>query len=155
MKSVAGPGRGRGDNGQMSDYNRTGWIAHFDPDTTDSPFGRIEHVYSWSSEGDALIVNRAYGGLVVARGQRGFEGLQQIGRIVAAVPAAPGWNLKIWGEDGDDETAFVEPIAAWLMNETGELVPMSAGLEQSYLETCEYQRTEIQRPVELNIDLTS
>jgi hypothetical protein len=53
-----------------------------------------EDVHSWDRDGRALIVDRETGSLVVAAKQEGFVRLEATSRIIAAIPAAAGWNLK-------------------------------------------------------------
>ena len=112
-------------------------------------FEATEDIHSWDSDGTALIVDRRSGDLVSARSQPGFKRVEETSRIVAALPAAPGWNLKIWEGDSLESASFVAPIAGWLVTDAGQLVAV-AGSNDSYLEPVEHQRTEIQAPAEVS-----
>lgn len=131
----------------MSDYNNTGWVAVYEREAKAQNYEGREDIHSWNSEGTALIVDRRTGDLIAARFQPGFKRVEETSRVVAALPATPGWNLKIWEGDSTESASFVAPIAGWLVTETGQFVAVS-GSNDSYLEPTEHQRTEIQSPTE-------
>ncbi|MFI6827601.1 hypothetical protein ACIBG5_10910 [Kribbella sp. NPDC050241] len=131
----------------MPDYNDTGWVVVYDRDAKAGSYETSEDVHSWDNEGNALIVDRKTGSLVLAAKREGFKRLEETSRIVAAIPAAPGWNLKIWERDAPDTSTFVAPIAAWLVTATGQVVPVSSS-NDDYLEPLHTQRSQIHAPGE-------
>jgi len=96
---------------------------------------RAEAVVAWSPEGDALVVDAEQGRLVPARTRPGFTGLKQEEQVIAAVPAAPGWQLI--QADAATGEPIASPIAVWLINAYGQAMPVSA-LSSSYLEPDSY-----------------
>jgi hypothetical protein len=126
------------------DFSRTGWLALY---SKDSPV-RVRAVEAWDEpDGAALVVDEQRGCLCQARSMRGFERLEKGAQVVAATPAAPGWRLEIGNSDSDRNT-FVVPIAAWLVDDAGNLHPVS-GSNDPYLTTINpVQRTQILPPDE-------
>lgn len=100
------------------EFTPTGWVARYKYHD-----GREEEfpVETWSSDGDAMIVDYMSGRLTPVWRREGFAKLDRVDRIVTAVPAAPGWRVKLEGEPGD---FWEEPIAAWLVTDQGHIHPV-------------------------------
>jgi hypothetical protein len=103
----------------MAEYNNTGWVAVYERRAKTESFVVDEDVHSWDRDGRALIVDRETGSLVVVAKQEGFVRLEATSRIIAAIPAAAGWNLKISESAAPGASTFVAPIAAWLVTASG------------------------------------
>ncbi|BCY10953.1 hypothetical protein L3i22_060410 [Actinoplanes sp. L3-i22] len=128
----------------VMDFSPSGWAAEFDPSEST---GQVvwRPVERWSADGDALVADERRGCLLEARALKGFKRLVSVGKVVGAVPAAPGWKLKLWDDDKDDATAYEVPIAAWIVDAGGAMSPVPAGSD-SYLEPVLRQRSEIVAP---------
>jgi hypothetical protein len=103
-------------------YTPTGWAAEF---TTEDGTGTYTRpVEKWSAiRGEALIADES-GRLVPARKQPRFSKLVEFHRVVAVVPAAPGWALR--ADAFGEAEAFSTPIAAWVLDEEGDYWPVAS-----------------------------
>lgn len=99
----------------------TGWGAQY----TDSDGKElILPVEKWSLLGRALVADEKTGQLVPATKRRGFVELVPLHRVVAVVPAAPGWKISAHAFGGSP--AYSTPIAAWVMDGEGQFWPVIA-----------------------------
>jgi hypothetical protein len=131
------------DTGGM-EFSPTGWVAIYKP--TPSNGVVVRPVEAWSDGRDALVADERTGRLVVASNSTDFVRLQKCSRVVSAIPAQPGWSLRIWEGNKDDGPTFTVPIAAWIVDEAGNLTPVG-GSNGTYLEAgARHQRTEILYP---------
>lgn len=64
---------------------------------------------------------------MAAREQPGFRELIEASRVVATVPAAPGWSVQA------DDGSWDAPIALWIVDQRGMVAPVP-GLREPYLE---------------------
>lgn len=120
----------------VSDFSPTGWVAYYDPSVTPSVRRAVE---SWDAEGVALVVDDRRGQLVPAREQPGFRELIEVSRVVAAVPAAPGWSVQA------DDGSWDAPIALWIVDQRGMVAPVP-GLSEPYLEAEVGVSTKVRPP---------
>jgi hypothetical protein len=126
------------------EFSPTGWLAYYKPTT---PNGTVlRPVEAWNSEGDALVVDEARGKLVRASNIADFVRLARCSRVVAAVTAQPGWALRLWEDDHDDASVFSLPITAWLVDESGNLTPVTGGNDSYLGVAATTQRSEIMFP---------
>ncbi len=116
----------------LNDFSPTGWIAQYDP-------GHRHAVEAWGADGLALIVDDRRGQLVPARDQPGFRELVEVSRVVAAVPAAPGWSVQA------DDSSWDAPVALWIVDQHGIVAPVP-GLKESYLEAEAGDSIKVQPP---------
>lgn len=100
----------------------TGWIARFEP-------RRSRQVERFSEAGDALVVNELTGRLVPAKDVAGFQQLEQCGRQLSVIAAAPGWRTT----GIDDGDRWEEPVVAWFVNDSGVGQPMTVWKEEGRL----------------------
>jgi hypothetical protein len=130
------------------EYSPTGWVAAYEQSSPSDVAIRV--VEQWNSDGEALVVDEGRARLVSATDMPSFKRLEMVGRLTAVIPSLPGWTLRIWGDEKDDESAFDEPIVAWLVNEAGYFTPVSAsvnpGSEESFLSPLGSQRSAIIAP---------
>ena len=95
----------------VSDFSPTGWTAHYDPSVTPSIRRAVE---SWDAEGVALVVDERRGQLVVLEMQPGLRELVEVSRVIAAVPAGPGWSVQADDAAGAPPSHFGSSTsAAW------------------------------------------
>ncbi|MFJ3513119.1 hypothetical protein [Streptomyces luteogriseus] len=86
-----------------------GWYAIYEEP---APVGRkVRMVEAWHPEtGDALVVGKR--GLTPAADLPGFQGFDECGRSIAAIPAPDGWR-EVWRTgDGTIRTA---PVVGWMI----------------------------------------
>jgi hypothetical protein len=126
------------------DFTPTGWAAQYDPAESKNNVA-WRPVERWSADEKALVVHERHGCLVNASDLQGFKGLVRANRVVGIVSAEPGWQLKLWEDDKDDNTAYQVPIAAWVVDAGGALIPVPH-TSDAYLETSLNQRSEIVAP---------
>ena len=129
------------------DFSPTGWVALY-PDASPP---MIRNVEAWHDEdGAALVVDERAGithgsGLVRAGVLPGFRGLKKAPRLMAVTPATQGWRVELWNSR-DGKERFIEPIAAWLVDDAGNLYPVN-GSNDEYLSPIN-QRCQILPPGE-------
>ena len=120
----------------VSDFSSTGWTAHYDPSVTPSIRRAVE---SWDAEGVALVVDERRGQLVRARDQSGLRELVEVSRVIAAVPAGPGWSVQA------DDGSWGAPVALWIIDQRGMVAPVP-GLSEPYLEAEVGVSTKVRPP---------
>ena len=125
-------------------FSPTGWIVIYEHSNPRHQFSELP-VEAWGPDGKALVVDEEAGCLVEATSRPGFSQLRGCSQIVAATTAAPGWQLQVWNDDKDDDSTFLEPIAAWLVDQDGCLFPVG-GTNDSWLDATPNQRTQILPP---------
>jgi hypothetical protein len=126
------------------DFTPTGWMARYNPTKPNAPV--IRPVVAWNDEGEALVVDESRAKLVRAANFADFVRLDRCSRVVSAVPAQPGWTVKIWEDNDDDSSIFSVPIVAWLVDEEGFLTPISASSDSHLEPSASSQRHEIVAP---------
>lgn len=99
----------------------TGWGAVMLDDQGEDVFIAVE---AWSDAGEALVVDRIAGKLVVVADQPGFQELSEV-RQHTFFPAAPGWQLAAHAIPGV-APAYTTPIAAWAQDQGGDVEPVAA-----------------------------
>lgn len=119
-----------------NDFSPTGWVAYYDPSVA-PPTQRV--VEAWNADGVALVVDDRRGQLVPARDQPGFRELLPASRIIAAVPAAPGWSVQA------DDSSWDAPVALWIVDQNGMVLPVP-GLTEPYLEADDGGSTKVRPP---------
>lgn len=111
------------------DFTATGWMAVYDPQQARG--GVLRPVEAWGPEGEALVVDETSGRLRPATAFTGFKTLQKVSKVVGAMPSGNGWKLRIT-EDQDGDFMFDVPIIAWVIDDSGNLIPVTV-TEDSYL----------------------
>jgi hypothetical protein len=126
------------------EFSPTGWVAIFKP--TPSNGAVVRPVETWSDGRDALVADERTGRLVVASNSTDFVRLQKCRRVVSAIPAQPGWSLRIWEGNKGDGSTFTVPIAGWIVDDAGNLTPVG-GSSDAYLGAVgSHERAEILYP---------
>lgn len=125
------------------DLSPTGWIARYQP-SGDGPV--IRNVVAWH-EGEALVYRGTSDYLVPASKAGRLVKLEEVDRVQTAIPAAPGWRVRLYEDDNDPSTAWEVPIAAWIVTSQGRMLPVSAS-NDSHLEPVLSQRCDILPPSE-------
>jgi hypothetical protein len=126
----------------MMMFSPTGWSAHFTGDR--APFAVLP-VESFNGDSEPLVVDPQVNRLREARSITGFQRIERGDRVAAAVAAAPGWRLRIWEGRDKSGDSWVEPIAVWLVNDDGCVMPVPGGSD-SWLEPLGGQECEILPP---------
>ena len=103
------------------DLSPTGWIAHYQRNGNDPV---IRNVVAWH-EGDAHVYGGSGSYLVTADKAGKLVKLEEVDRVQTAVPAAPGWRVRLYEDDKDPSTAWEVPIAAWIVTSRGRMLPVS------------------------------
>lgn len=96
----------------------TGWIACY-RSAEEKELKRPGHtlpVDGWTTDGDALVVDKRRGCRVPASTLPNFTGLEQAPAIVAVLPGQ-GWRLVV-----DDETSH--PVLGWAIDSAGFGLPI-------------------------------
>lgn len=99
----------------------TGWAARYEQ-TRGGP--DLLPVERFDDEGNALVVHPESGFLGPVRNISigRFVELTRCSRTVTVLPASPGWSVV--GLRSDEDTAWTEPVIAWLVDDTGEGTPI-------------------------------
>jgi hypothetical protein len=96
-------------------WSPTGWgVRVIDGDDGTSLILPVEQ---WGPKGEALVVDREQARLVPATRLPNFRELVRLRRVVAVVPAAPGWTID--AHMLGSQLPFTTPIAAWVMDGEG------------------------------------
>ncbi|WP_261565317.1 hypothetical protein [Frankia gtarii] len=87
-----------------------GWAARFNAQRGDgNPYRTTERVIAWDDDGQALVVDKAAGKLVLAAQIDGFTGIDVDDHLVSALPGG-GWMGEFRGAGG---TTHHEPVIGW------------------------------------------
>jgi hypothetical protein len=132
----------------VMDFTPSGWAATYDPSKSEGHVSwRSVERWDESEHGEilAMVVDESRGRLTPASSLRGFEQLVPTTRVLGGFSAAPGWQLKLWDDDKDDSTAYLLPIAAWIVDARGAVSPVPLTSDRS-LEPSLNQRSEIIAP---------
>jgi hypothetical protein len=95
-------------------FSHTGWLASYWE-------GVVRDVEAWDDRGWALVVDERKARLVRAQRLPGFVGLRPCSRVISVVTAQAHWKLR-----GSDKSDRVSAIAAWIVDQTGALIPVAA-----------------------------
>lgn len=98
-------------------WSPTGWSARI----VDEGGTYTRSVERWSDKGEAMVGDKS-GRLIPATKIPGFTELVEHHRVVAVLPAAPGWAVEAAPFGPRDR--FVTPIAAWVMDGEGDFWPV-------------------------------
>lgn len=101
------------------EFTPTGWYAESDPKRS-AHRGWLGPVEAWSPEGNALVVERNQGRLVVARTQEGFSRLEPCRTVVGVIAAEPGWRVR---HVDPPEPPTISAVIAWVACMDGEGEP--------------------------------
>lgn len=104
------------------EFSPTGWMACYESGSRRETLP----VDGWEADtGAALVVDPSMGNRTMASHRKGFVGLEQAEKVVTAAPADHGWRVRL-ADGGTESGYFVEPVAVWLVTESGAAFPLLA-----------------------------